>query len=106
MPVAALIFGETEQNEAIAGSRSPYAVAGQPLVEYQLRLAHAAGATHILLYTDRLTADVQTVLTRLERGGIRVDIVQNAADAGDRIHPDELVPVSYTHLTLPTILRV
>jgi len=91
VPVAALIFGETEQNEAIAGSRSPYAVAGQPLVEYQLRLAHAAGATHILLYTDRLTADVQTVLTRLERGGIRVDIVQNAADAGDRIHPDELV---------------
>ena len=27
-------------------------------------------------------------------------------DEGDRIAPARLAPVSYTHLTLPTILRV
>ncbi len=89
MPLSALIFGVTGESDAFNDAAWLLPIAGQPLVEYQLRLAHAAGAAHILLLTDHLPAELQSSLAQLAISGIRIEIVRTPGEAADHIHPDE-----------------
>jgi hypothetical protein len=91
VPLAALILA-TEESE---GSALPalLTIAGQTLFAYQVRLAHAAGAAHIVALVDNLPAPLVSALDSLREQGISVDIARDARDAADRIHPDEALLV-------------
>lgn len=71
--------------------RALLTIAGQPLVEYQARVARAAGADHIVVLVDRLPTALVEAFDRLRDDGINVDVARSARDAADRIHPDERV---------------
>lgn len=64
-------------------------MAGQTLLEYQVRLAWAAGARHIVAMVDHIPPALVAALDRLRDEDIAVQIARDAADAADRIHPDE-----------------
>lgn len=66
-------------------------VAGQSLIEYQVRVARAAGAAHIVVLVDQLPAPLVAAFDRLRADGIDIDIARDARDAADRIHPDEML---------------
>jgi hypothetical protein len=52
-------------------------------------MAHAAGARHIVALVDQMPSSMVSALDLLREDGIAVDIARDAADAADRIHPDE-----------------
>jgi hypothetical protein len=66
-------------------------IAGQTLVEYQVRLARACGGGHIVVLVDQLPAPMIAVFDRLRSDGIDVDVAREPRDAADRIHPEEQV---------------
>lgn len=70
-------------------SRSLLPVAGQTLIEYQVRVARACGAGHIVVLVDRIPALLVSAFDRLKADGIDVDIARDASEVADRIHPDE-----------------
>lgn len=82
MPLAALL---------IAGDRPGHAILGTPRIDFLLRRAQAAGASHAVIYTERVTEAILASAMRLRQDGIGVDIARTAADAAERIHPDESV---------------
>jgi hypothetical protein len=91
VPLAALILA-TEDSE---GSALPalLPIAGQALFAYQVRMAHAAGAAHIVALVDNLPSGMVSTLDTLREQGISVDIARDARDAADRVHPDEALLV-------------
>ena len=70
----------------------------------------AGGGTHPLRLTGQLSMFKSTCGCRLQEVGLVVSdvVVLIDREQGGRAHLDKhgLKPVSYTHLTLPTILRV
>lgn len=66
-------------------------IAGQTLLEYQVRLARACGGNHIVVLVEQLPAVMLSVFDRLRADGIDVDIAREPRDAADRIHPEEHV---------------
>lgn len=68
-------------------------VAGQTLIEYQARSAHAAGARHIVVMVDRVPAALVAAFDRLRADGLAIDVARGAREAADRVHPDEDVLV-------------
>jgi hypothetical protein len=66
-------------------------VGGRTLVERQVRLAAAAGATHIVVLVERLPPPLIAAIDRLRRDCIEVDVARSADDGADRFHPDERV---------------
>jgi hypothetical protein len=74
-----------------AGSALPalLPVAGQTLIEYQVRLARHAGAAHIVVLVDHMPSALVAAFDRLRADNIDIDIARDARDAADRIHPDE-----------------
>lgn len=88
MALAALIAA-CEQVEEGEGLRATLPLVGATLLEHQVRLARRAGAGHIVILVERLPPALTAAFDRLRRDGIAVDIARNAADAADRIHPDE-----------------
>jgi hypothetical protein len=89
--VAALVFGIGADRDEDRDAACLLPIAGQPLIEYQLRAVHAAGAKHLLLLTSRMPPALLRSLNGLQRAGIDVDIVQTAAEAADHVHPQERV---------------
>ncbi len=88
MPLAALIIANDKMEEA---STESLAILGQPLVEYQCRLAAAAGATHLTICADKLPGRLVGVLDRLRGEGLVVAFARTAAEAADTVHPEEPV---------------
>jgi hypothetical protein len=86
--LAALIIADEDGAEA--GS-ALVPILGQPLVELQVRQAHAAGAGHIVICTAQVPAGLVAALDRLRADAINVAIVRSAREAADSIHPDEAV---------------
>ncbi len=70
-------------------SRSLLPVAGQTLIEYQVRVARACGAGHIVVLVDRIPALLVSAFDRLRADGIEIDIARDANEVADRIHPEE-----------------
>lgn len=91
MSVAALIFAVQEADDPATEGPQPIVVAGQSVVEYQLRCAHFAGAQHILLLVERITQRDLAAVDRLAGDAIKVEIVRSAAEASDHVHPEELL---------------
>lgn len=92
MPLAALILSSEDDGEG-ALQPAELMIAGQSLFAYQIRLAQAAGAAHIVALVDQMPARLAIDLDRLREDGVSVDIARDARDAADRIHPDEDVLV-------------
>jgi hypothetical protein len=91
--LAGLILG-SDDNIAIGGVLPAlFRVAGQSLIEYQVRVARAAGAGHIVVLVDQMPAALVAAFDRLRADGIDIDIARDARDAADRIHPDEMLLV-------------
>lgn len=65
------------------------AVAGQTLIEYQVRIARACGAAHIVVLVDRIPAPLEAAFDRLRIDGIDFETVRSASQAADCIHPEE-----------------
>jgi hypothetical protein len=93
VPLAVLIL--VSEADGVAGE--PVAallrIAGQTLLERQVRQASAAGAGHIVVLVGSMPALLIAVVDRLKADGINVDIARNAQDAADRIHPEERLVV-------------
>lgn len=89
MPLAALILAEDEGSERDGPSPASVMLAGQTLVEYQLRAAHAAGAGHLVVLARQLPGALIGALDRVRRDGLNVELARTPQDAADRIHPDE-----------------
>ncbi len=87
MALAALILA----GEHGVGERPPllFKIAGQTLLERLFRQMKAAGANHIVLLVTALPADVLAIVDRMTKEGLSIDLARSAADAADRIHPDE-----------------
>ncbi len=83
MPITALMIA----GDIDAGAP----VLGVPLCEFQIRRAVAAGARHIVVLVERISADLLAATDRLRRDGIGVDIARNLGDAIDYVHPDDRV---------------
>ena len=88
LPLAGLILTDDGIN-ADSPSCSLLPVAGQTLIEYQVRVARACGAGHIVVLVDRLPALLVSAFDRLKADGIEVDIARDASEVADRIHPEE-----------------
>jgi hypothetical protein len=84
LPLAGLIIGGDDSSTAAL-----LPVAGQSLIEYQVRIARASGAGHIVMLVDQIPAAMVAAFDRLRADGIDIDIARDARDAADRIHPDE-----------------
>ena len=89
LPLAGLIL--VDDDGLIADSPSPglVPVAGQTLIEYQVRVARACGAGHIVVLVDRIPALLVSAFDRLRADGIDIDIARDANEVADRIHPEE-----------------
>jgi hypothetical protein len=91
MPLAALILcGESDPDEGYA---ILLPVAGQTLLEYQVRTLRAFGVGHLVLLADRLPSGLLATLDRLKSDNIDIDVVRTPSDAADSVHPDEDVLV-------------
>lgn len=85
MSLAALIVVDEER----AGA--DLTVFGMPLVEYQARLAQAAGAIHIVIVTTQVPAPLVAALDRLRSRGLNAVLARTAIEAAGQVHPDETV---------------
>jgi len=83
--MAGLILVDGEEG----AKTSMFPVAGQPLIELQARIAHGAGVGHIIVVVDSLPTALVACFDRLRAAGIQIDLARSAADAADRVHPDE-----------------
>jgi hypothetical protein len=88
VPLAALILGSDDGIPA-----DTIHVAGQGMLEYQARVARAAGAQHFVMIVDRMPAALVSAVDRLRADGINLETARTPGDAADRIHPDEDVIV-------------
>ncbi len=82
MPLAALLF---------AGEPPEWRVVGTDPVELQLRRVREAGVGHAVIFAERVTSALITVVDRLRREGLSVDVARSAADVAEYIHPDQQV---------------
>lgn len=89
LPLAALILTDDEGVVAGSPARTLLPIAGQTLIEYQVRIARACGAGHIVVLVDRIPALLVAAFDRLRADGIEVDIARDAREVADRIHPEE-----------------
>lgn len=91
--MAGLILTDDDGQSERGTPRALLTIAGQPLIEYQVRIARAAGAGHIVVLVDQLPTSLVEAFDRLRDDGIQLDVARTARDAADRIHPDERVVV-------------
>lgn len=91
MPLAVLIIASEKGDEAGSAIAAMLPFVGQTLLEYQVRLARAAGGGHIVILVDQLPAAMIALFDRLRADGIDVDIAREPRDAADKIHPEEQV---------------
>lgn len=90
LSLAVLIIAGESSDEA-RGQAALLNVAGQALLEYQIRLARSCGGRHFVVLVDQLPAAMIALFDRLRADGIDVDVARDARDAADRIHPEEQV---------------
>lgn len=91
MPLAVLIIAGESEDDAGGTLEAMLRLAGQALLEYQVRLARVCGGGHIVVLVEQLPAAMVALFDRLRDDGIDVDVAREPRDAADRIHPDEQV---------------
>lgn len=89
MPLAGLVLTDEDAFAAGGMARALLPLAGQTLIEYQVRVARACGAAHIVVLVERIPAPLVAAFDRLRAEGIDIEIARTASEAADRIHPEE-----------------
>lgn len=93
MALAALIAAYHESAEAGA-LRATLPLAGRTVLERQVRLAVAAGATRIVLLVERMPPELSAAIDRLRGERLPVHVARSAEEAAEAIDPsDRLVLV-------------
>ena len=82
MAVGALIGAYQEDDSG--GLRALLPLAGEALLDYQVRSLASAGASPIIVYVERIPPALQLAFERLRAEGIAVVAVSDAADAASR----------------------
>ena len=104
MSLAGLILTDDDGQSAAHVPRALLTIAGQPLIEYQARIARAAGAGHIVVLVDRLPTGLVEAFDRLRADGINIEVARTARDAADSIHPDERVVLMAAGAIVPAAI--
>lgn len=89
MALGALISAYFEDDSGSLRALLP--IAGRTLLEYQVRCAAAAGAAPIVVIVERIPIALNTVLETLQKDGLPVITVTDAAEAANRFEAGELV---------------
>lgn len=76
-----------------AGLRAELPIAGQTLLEQQVRLLADAGARRVIVIARHLPQGLAAAVNRLRRDRISVEIVRQADEVAQRIQPEEPVIV-------------
>jgi len=104
LSVAALIFAPPTEVDTVPAAQ--WLVAGQSVLEYQVRTAHRSGAQHILVFAERITPHILAASDRLARDDIKIELVRTAEEAGDHLHPDELTIIAVANVIAePAVYR-
>ena len=98
MRLAALIAAYHESAEP-GRLRAALPLAGRTVVERQVRLAAAAGASPVLVLAERMPADLAAAIERMRREHLPVRLVRSAEEAAETIE-------AVGNFRLPAELRV
>lgn len=91
--IAGLIVA-TEEVEGAAMLRAELPVAGQTLLEQQVRLLAGCGLAHIIVVVEQMTPSLVAAADRLRRDGLAVDYARSAAEAAVRMSEPWLLLVA------------
>jgi hypothetical protein len=79
------------QEDDSGGLSALLPLAGQTLVEYQVRCAASAGAAPILVLVERIPAELNQAFERLRQEGLPIIAVSDGAEAATRFEAGELI---------------
>lgn len=91
MALGALISAYQEASGGGGELAATLPLAGRTLVEYQARLAQAAGASPIVLLVERMPASLIAAVDRLTGEGVAVQLARSSGEAADHFAPDDAV---------------
>ncbi len=89
MALAALISAYHETGEPGSPLRATLPLAGRTVVERQARLAAAVGAHPVVVFVERVTAELAAALDRLRGEGVSPILARSVAEAAEAIEPDD-----------------
>src|SRR4051812_14013702 len=89
MTLAALIAAYHESDEPGGGLRATLSLAGRTLVERQVRLAAAAGASPLIVAVERVPPELTAAIDRLRGEGLKLVVARTAAEAAEAVHPQD-----------------
>lgn len=101
MTLAALIAAYHEADDAGGGLRATLPIAGRTLLERQVRLASAAGATPVVIVVERVTAALGAALDRLRAEGVELVLARSAEEAGAAVNPGDRILIVGDGLVAP-----
>ncbi len=87
MMLAGLIFATEDADDRRGTLAATLPFGGLTLIEFQARLVVAAGASQLIVVVARLTPELLGAISRIGRRGVAVDVVRNAVEAKQKIHP-------------------
>lgn len=91
MALGALISAYQEASGGADELAATLPLAGRTLVEYQARLAQAAGASPVVLLVERMPASLIAAVDRLTGEGVAVQLARSSREAADHFAPDDSV---------------
>jgi len=91
MALGALISAYQEASGGAGELAATLPLAGRTLVEYQARLAQAAGASPIVLLVERMPASLIAAVDRLTGEGVAVQLARSSREAADHFASDDSV---------------
>jgi hypothetical protein len=93
MALGALISAYQEASGGSGELAATLPLAGRTLVEYQARLAQAAGASPVVLLVERMPASLIAAVDRLTGEGVAVQLARSSREAADHFAADDSVLV-------------
>ena len=91
MALAALISACREPGESGASLRATLPLAGRTLIERQVRLAAASGASPIVIHVERMPVDLVAAIDRLRRERLPIVVARSAEEAAEAVDPGDRV---------------
>lgn len=85
--LAALLFAADDADDSPDLLAATLPIGGTTLIEFQTRLAIAAGASQIVIMVGRVTPELLGAVNRIMKLGVPVDTVRSAIEASERLHP-------------------
>ena len=85
--LAGLIFATDDADDRPGMLAATLPFGGLTLIEFQARLLVGAGVSQIIVVVARLTPELLGAIARIGRRGASVDVVRNAGEAAEKLHP-------------------